>query len=285
MERILVLATSAFVFISVGVALVIINSAPDKPEGEPTAPPVVAAPEPQEARSQAQPQEDASPRSEASARNALEDLVADAPEYQPFFKRLQESFPAEYEAILQAVKSKLDASGTVQSVDFYVSDAIRLLRKSHGASVAKASPERMERVFDAQLAAMRAAASEDPRMCVGFLYGATAQDFEKMAASHRALIAEMAQARLEATADGEAAHAERPAPTEADVASLEKELSKRGLTNDELDVFLGGKIAQAGLDQSRMCVAGQSYLEALRALPLDVRMKIYSLLLEQMAHS
>jgi hypothetical protein len=34
-----------------------------------------------------------------------------------------------------------------------------------------------------------------------------------------------------------------------------------------------------------MCVAGQSYLEALRALPLDVRMKIYSLLLEQMAHS
>lgn len=285
MERVLILATSAFVFLCVGVALVILASAPEKKEGEPPpailaqpVPPPTPAPEPE-------PQPQPQPPSDAAARNVLDELVGDAPDYGAFFTRLRQAFPGEYEATVKAIKSQLDAAGRVGSVDYYVSDAIRLLRKGHGATVAEAGPDQIERVFDAQLAAMRAVAQEDPRMCVGFLYGATTQDFEKMAATHRPLVAEMALARLEATANGEAVKAKRAAPSEDEVKLFEKALTERGLTNDELDVFLGGEIAKATMDQPRMCAAGQSYLEALRTLPREVRMKIYSLLLEQMARS
>jgi len=281
MERVLILATGAFVFLCVGVALVILATAPERKEGEPP-PPIVAQPAPEPAPA---PEPQQQPSGDAAARNALNGLVGDAPDYGRFFLRLREAFPGEYEATVKAIEAKLDAAGRVESVDYYVSDAIRLLRKGHGATVAKAGPDQIERVFDAQLAAMRAVAQEDPRMCVGFLYGATTQDFEKMAATHRPLVAEMALARLEATANGEAVKAKRAAPTENEVKLFEKALTERGLTNDELDVFLGGDVAKATTDQSRMCAAGQSYLEALRALPRDVRMKIYSLLLEQMARS
>jgi len=273
MERVLILGTSAVVFLCVGVAMLILATTPPKHSGVATEP----APVVREARRQ--------PMNEAQATQALNEALGSAPEYIDFFARFAQAFPADYATSTSAFKARLKSLGHADSADYYVSEAVRLLRKSQGALVAKAEPEALARVFDAQLAVMRAVAQENPRMCVGFLYGATAQDFEKAAASKRPLVAEMALARLEATANGQAKRIERGAPSPADVKALEKALAERGLSEAEIDVLIGGRTLDPPLDDARMCAIGQAYLETLRALPEASRTKIYSLLLEQMARS
>ena len=273
MERVLILGTSAVVFLCVGVAMLILATTPPKRSAGVVAPPPLV----KEARRQ--------PMNDAQATQALAEALASAPEYAAFFSRYSQAFPADHAAATAAFKARLKALGHADSADYYVSEAIRLLRKSQGALVAKAEPEALARVFDAQLAVMRAMAAESPRMCVGFLYGATAQDFEKAAASKRPLVAEMALARLEATANGQDKRIERGAPSPADVKALEKALAERGLSESEIDILIGGRTPDPPLDDARMCAIGQAYLEALRALPEAPRTKIYSLLLEQMARS
>lgn len=273
MERLLILGTSAVVFLCVGVAMLILATTPPKRSAGGVAPPAIV----KEARRQ--------PMSDAQVSQALDEALASAPEYADFFGRFAQAFPVDYAAATGAFKARLKALGHADSADYYVSEAIRLLRKSQGALVAKAEPEPLTRVFDAQLAVMRAMAEENPRMCVGFLYGATAQDFERAAAAKRPLVAEMALARLEATANGQVKRIERGAPSPADVKALEKALAERGLSETEIDVLIGGRTLDPPLDDARMCSIGVAYLEALRALPEAPRTKIYSLLLEQMARS
>ena len=263
MERVLILGTSAVVFLCVGVAMLILATTPPRLGGE--------------ARRL--------PMSEAQATQALDEVLGSAPEYADFFARFAQAFPTDYAAATAAFKARLKAVGHADSADYYVSEAVRLLRKSQGALVAKAEPEPLGRVFDAQLAVMRAMAQDSPRMCVGFLYGATAQDFERAAASKRPLVAEMALARLEATANGQVKRIERGAPSPADVKALEKALAERGLSETEIDVLIGGRTLDPPLEDARMCAIGLAYLETLRALPEASRAKIYSLLLEQMARS
>jgi len=273
MERVLILGTSAVVFLCVGVAMLILATTPPKRSGVAVAPAPVA----REARRL--------PISDAQAAQALDETLGSAPEYADFFARFAQAFPADYAAATAAFKARLKALGRADSADYYVSEAIRLLRKSQGALVSKAESEPLARVFDAQLAVMRAVAPESPRMCVGFLYGASARDFEKAAASKRPLVAEMALARLEATANGQAKRIERGAPSPTDVKGLEKALAERGLNETEIDVLIGGRTLDPPLDEARMCAIGLAYLETLRALPEVPRTKIYSLLLEQMARS
>jgi hypothetical protein len=271
MERVLILATSAFVCVCVGVALAILAYSPGKHGVEATPAPVihteraVAPPVPPE--------------------KSFDDATAAAADYKPFFARLREKFPGDYAGAAQSFEARSRADGRAPSLEYDVSEAIRLLRKSHGAAVAKARPEVLARVFDAQLAMMRAVAKDDPHMCVGFLYGATAQDFERVAASQRPLIAEMALARLEAAIDGETRKIDRVTPTEAEVGALEAALAANGLDATEVDVLIGGTKPDPALDDARMCRAGQTYLETLRALPEETRARIYSLLLQQMARS
>jgi hypothetical protein len=273
MERLLILGTSAVVFLCVGVAMLILATTPPKRgEGVVAPPPAV-----KEARRP--------PISEAQARQALDEALASAPEYAEFFARFAQAFPVDYAAATAAFKARIKAVGHPDSADYYVSEAIRLLRKSQGGLVAKAEPGSLARVFDAQLAVMRAMAQESPRMCVGFLYGATSQDFEKAAASRRPLVAEMALARLEATANGQAKRIERGAPSPSDVKTLEKALAEHGLNETEIDVLIGGRTLDPPLADARLCAIGLTYLEALRAMPEAPRTKIYSLLLEQMARS
>jgi hypothetical protein len=273
MERLLILGTSAVVFLCVGVAMLILATTPPKRSAGVGAPPAVV----KEARRP--------PISDAQASQAIDEALASAPEYAEFFGRFAQVFPTDYAAATAAFKTRFKSLGHADSADYYVSEAIRLLRKSQGALVAKAEPEPLSRVFDAQLAVMRAMAQDSPRMCVGFLYGATAQDFEKAAASNRPLVAEMALARLEATANGQAKRIDRGAPSPADVKALEKALAERGLNESEIDVLIGGRTLDPPIGDARMCAIGVSYLEALRALPEAPRTKIYSLLLEQMARS
>ncbi len=273
LERLLFLFTGAFVFLCLGVALVIMATSPGKPGGGLNAAPSAAV------------WREPTPIDAAAAAQKLEGAIAAAPDYAPFFKRLREAFPSEYAAAIEALKARVAAGKEEGDVDFYVSEAVRLLRQSRGVLAAKAEPGPLGKVFDVQLAVMRAVAGEDPRMCVGFLYGATDQDFARFAAMRRPLVADMALAGLEAVASGQAKKIERSAPNDADFKLLETALSAKGLGKVEIDALLDGKMPDPPLDDSKMCAAGQIYLETLRTLPEETRLRIYGLAVELMARS
>jgi hypothetical protein len=271
LERLLFLITGAFVFLCLGVALVIMATAPGRQAGAPPAPVQVVT--------------QSSSIDKEAAQAKVEALIASAPDYASFFKRLRETFPAEYAAALDAYKNQAAEGKGAENVDAFVSEAVRLLRQSRGVLAAKAEAAPLGKVFEVQLAVMRATAAQDPRMCVGFLYGASDRDFARFAAQRRSLIADMALAQLEAVASGQEKKIERDAPTETDLKALEGALAARGLGKTEIDAILDGKMPNPPLDDARMCAAGQTYLETLRALPEETRLRIYGLAVELMARS
>ena len=219
------------------------------------------------------------------ARQRIETLIAQTPEYSPFFARLRETFTAEYEAALADFAEHMVETREEPGADYYLSEAMRRLRQSRGAKAAHAAPEPIAAVFERQLDVLRAAALEDKHMCVAFLYGATNADFQSFAATRRALVGAMALAGLDAIASGEAKAIQREPPTEADFKVLETALAGRGLGQVEIDTLLDGKQPDPPLDDARMCGAGQTYFEVLKTLPEPARTKVYGLALELMARS
>ncbi|MGD9540714.1 hypothetical protein [Methylocystis sp.] len=219
------------------------------------------------------------------ARQQIETLIAATPDYARYFARLRETFTADYEAALSDFAARLAQTKEEQSVDYYLSEAVRRIRSSHGALAAKAEPEPIARVFEKQLDVLQAVAREDKRMCVAFLYGATNLDFQRFASSRRRIVSDMALAGLEAIVSGQASKIERAAPTEADFRILENALAARGLDKVEIDALLDGKMPDPPLEDARMCGAGQTYFEVLKTLPEPARTKVYGLALELMARS
>ena len=285
LERLLFLITGVFVFLCLGFALMIMASNPAK---RPTEQIVAAPAEVTDAQKPADEQSVAAepaPIDKNAARQRLDRLIVDAPNYDGFFKRLREAFPVEYAAALDMFAARLIESKHEESVDFYVSEAVRLLRQSRGVLAAKADPEPLTKVFDVQLKVLRAIGEEDPHLCVAFLYGATDQDFARFAATRRALVAEMALTGLEAIASGQAKKIDRAAPTENDFKILETALVTKGLGKLEIDALLDGKMPDPPLEDARMCAAGQTYLETLHTLPEAARLRIYGLAMELMARS
>ncbi|MBM3551929.1 MAG: hypothetical protein FJX45_09210 [Alphaproteobacteria bacterium] len=220
-----------------------------------------------------------------SARQQIETLIASTPDYARYFARLRETFTADYEAAINDFAARLAQTKEEQSVDYYLSEAVRRIRSAHGALAAKAEPEPMARVFEKQLDVLQAVAREDKRMCVAFLYGATNLDFQRFASSRRQIVSDMALAGLEAIVSGQANKIERAAPTEADFRILENALAARGLGKAEIDALLDGKMPNPPLEDARMCGAGQTYFEVLKTLPEPARTKVYGLALELMARS
>jgi hypothetical protein len=264
-EKVLALAAAAVVAICLGLGLLILAFSPPRPGG------AIAAL--------------SGPLDQGTARQYVETEIAQSPEYARFFARMRESFTADYEKTVKDFAARLAQTKTQPSVDYYLSEAVRRLRQSHGALAAKADPEAMSRVFARQLEVLQAVARADKKLCVAFLDGATNQDFQRFAASQRALVAAMAIASLDAMANGQAKNNPRAQPTEADFAALEKALVARGLSKPEIDALLDGKMPDPPLDDAKMCAAGQSYLDALRTLPEASRTRIYGLALELMAKS
>lgn len=220
-----------------------------------------------------------------TARHTIETLIATTPEYDRFFARLREAFTADYESALNEFATRLSETKQEQSVDYYLSEAVRRLRQSRGVLAARAEPEPMSNVFARQLEVLQAVAQEDKKMCVAFLYGATNLDFQHFASTRRGLVADMALAGLEAMVSGQAKKIQREQPTEADFKLLEAALADRGLNKVEIDALLDGKMPDPPLEDAKMCGAGQTYLEVLRTLPEPTRMRIYGLALELMARS
>ena len=279
------LITGAFVFLCLGFALIIMASNPAKrPSDQTAAPPpaqVADARSPAEQSVSAEP----APIGKDAAKQRLDGLIVDAPDYDRFFKRLREAFPLEYAAALDVFATRLVDSKHEESVDFYVSEAVRQLRQSRGVLAAKAEPEPLAKVFDIQLKVLRAIGEHDPHLCVAFLYGATDQDFARFATTQRPLVADMALTGLEAIASGQAKKIDRPAPTENDFKVLEAALLAKGLGKLEIDALLDGKMPDPPLEDARMCAAGQTYLETLHTLPEAARLRIYGLAMELMARS
>ena len=284
LERLLFLITGAFVFLCLGFALIIMASNPAKRPSDQIAPPPAEVADtrgPAEQSGAAEP----APIDKDAARQTLDRLIVGAPDYDRFFKRLREAFPVEYTAALDMFAARLVESKHEESVDFYVSEAVRLLRQSRGVLAAKAEPDPLTKVFDIQLKVLRAIGEEDPRLCVAFLYGATDQDFARFAATRRPLVADMALTGVDAIASGQAKKIDRAAPTENDFKILETALVTKGLGKLEIDALLDGKMPDPPLEDARMCAAGQTYLETLHTLPEAARLRIYGLAMELMARS
>ena len=227
----------------------------------------------------------APPEARAAARKSIEARIAQVPEYQRFFDRLRLALPSQYEATLNGFADRLVATGKEQSVDTYLSEAVRDLRQARGALAAKADATALARIFDVQLAMLDALSKTDQRLCVDFLYGGASEAFYQFSARNRQLAGDMAIAGLEAIVDGQAKKNTRQAPTDADFALLEKAMAAKGLSQAEIEALLDGKTPDPPLEDARLCRAGRVYLEMLKTLPEPVRLRIYALAVELMARS
>jgi len=221
----------------------------------------------------------APPAARAAARKSIEARIAQVPEYQRFFDRLRLELPSQYEATLNGFADRLVATGKEQSVDAYLSEAVRDLRQARGALAAKADGAALARIFDVQLAMLDALSKTDQRLCVDFLYGGASEAFYQFSAKNRQLAGDMAIAGLEAKENT------RQTPTDADFALLEKAMAAKGLSQSEIEALLDGKTPDPPLQDARLCQAGRVYLEMLRTLPEPVRLRIYALAVELMARS
>lgn len=268
LEKLLALVAAALVAIALGVGLTMMAFGPTPPGGR--APTSMIAKQPLD---------------KGEARHRIETLIAATPDYARYFARLRETFTSDYEAAIDDFAKRMAETRQEQSVDYYLSETVRRLRQSRGVMAAKAESEPMAQVFANQLEVLRAVAQQDKKMCVAFLYGATNLDFQRFAATRRALVAGMALAGLEAIVNGRDKKIAREQPTEADFRVLETALTEKGLGKVEIDALLDGKMPNPPLEDAKMCGAGQTYFEVLKSAPEPARSRIYGLALELMARS
>ena len=218
------------------------------------------------------------------ARETVERQIGSARDFAPFFKTMRENFPAEYERALTAFSERAQ-SAPPQSPDEYLAEMLRGLRRTHGVLAAKASVSALERVFELQGKIVGALAEANPQLCADFLYGNAPAGFFRFSATHRSLVAAMADAGLEAIIDGRSLNIERNAPADEDFTVLEAELEKKGLGKPEIEALLDGKTPEPPLSDTAMCRAGVVYFDTLRSLPADARLKIYALAIRLLARS
>ena len=220
----------------------------------------------------------------AGRRAAVETAVAAAPEIAPFFDRLKVLLPSRYDAVIAKAVAAAPGSAA-DSPDIWLSDAVKLLRQSHGALAAKADAGPLQQIFVRQEAVLAALSGNDTRLCVDFLYGGASEDFFRFAAVNRALVGRLALANLDAIADGQQKKIARDPPTDADFMALETALRDKGLSPAEITTLLDGKAPDPPPPDARLCEMGRLYLEAIAGLPEDIRVRLYALAADLMARS
>jgi hypothetical protein len=221
----------------------------------------------------------------ALARRAVEDRLRISPEHRAFFASYRQAFAAEYERMAAGFAQRAAETGRLDPAERYLAEGMRTLRKSHGLLAAKAESGRLAALFDAQHALIDALGRADPQLCVDFLFGHATQRFYDFAARNRVLVARLAQTNIDAIIDGRDRQIERTAPTPEDFTTLERALRANGLGQPEIETLLDGKAAEPPLPDAGLCRAGRVYLETLRELPEDMRMRIYGLAVEVLARS
>lgn len=220
----------------------------------------------------------------AMRRANIESTIEGTPDVSPFFDRLRVVLPGEYAMWLQKAASA-SPDPALDTPDFWLSDAVKVVRQSHGALAVKADATPLSEIFARQAAVLAALAARDARLCVDFLYGGASEGFFAFAAENRALVGALALASLDAIADGQAKKLTREMPTDADFAALEGALREKGLNDAEITALLDGKSPEPPLPDGRLCDMGRLYLDALAGLPEETRLRLYALAIGLMARS
>jgi hypothetical protein len=256
-------------------------SAPASPSaaGGPSAPPGPAAAIPQTA-----PPSAPEPVSDA-AKARVESALRDAPELAKVFDELRTDFPAVADRAIAGAAARLRTDGDKPSADDVFGSAMRELRQSFGVLAAKAGPEALGAIFERQAAALDELAKTDPQICADYLYGGTSVEYGDFAKAHRGLVAQAAQANLDAILDGRKQQITRGVPSAGDFKLVEDGLAAKGLSVDEISALLDGKSLDPPLPDARLCSNARTYLEVLRDLPADPRLRIYGLSAELLARS
>ena len=282
--RLLLLGVAAALLLGSGVFMLLAGlqgrKQQDAAQSEPsTAPPDAVAPS-----EAAAPAPAGSPPEVLAVRAVIEKKIGEAPDVARFFDRLRLALPAEYESVI-ATLARRRMGGGGDTPDYYLSEAVKILRQSRGALAARADAPALANVFAQQLAVLNALSTRDPHLCVDFLYGGASEAFFNFSADNRALVSDLAIAGLDAIVDGKQKNIARAAPNEADFQQFEAALKKAGLAPLEIDALLDGKTPDPPLPDARMCTAGQIYLQTLAALPDPARLRIYALAIDLMARS
>ena len=216
-------------------------------------------------------------------RTALSDRLGEVPEYKTFRDRFAANFPGDWTRALDVMGQPRADGMPSDTPDALFLDTLKTLRRSRGALAAKADGTPLSAVFNQQMRLLAALSATDKRLCVDFLFGEDSRGFLVFAGTHRPLMVAMASAALEAVIDGSAKRIERPAPTDADFALLEKMLTERGLGAAEIEALLDGRHPDPPIADDRLCDAGLVYYDVLKQLPDEARLRIYALSVELMS--
>jgi hypothetical protein len=227
----------------------------------------------------------ATPMARDEARRVVADELNEVTDYVPFYARFEQIFPADHHEVMQSFIAKIAASGTAESPDAYLIEALRTLQSRRGIVAAKADPQKLTRIFEVQSAIMAGLSTSNPSLCRQFLYGGSSEAFLDFATTHRNLIADMALAGLDAIEDGKVSAIERDPPQDADLDALAKTLAGRGLSEAEITALMDGTMPSETIADARMCEIGQVLLESLRNLPEPGRSRVLALAVKLMAHS
>lgn len=219
------------------------------------------------------------------ARAAVEEQLGRAVEHRAFFVAFRQGFSGDYETVVTQFSRRAQETGRLDAPERYVAESLRALRRSKGLLAAQADDDRLARVFATQKALLDAMGETDAHLCVEFLFGHAGRAYDAFAARHRQLVARMAHAQIEAMVEGRARRIVRRAPDAGDFALLERALQERGLDQAAIETLLDGKPPPAPTPDTVLCRAGRVYHETLRALPDDVRLRIYGLAVEALARS
>ena len=211
--------------------------------------------------------------------------LAQAPEFASFVTRVSAAYPADWDRLLNTFADRGLAMRRGESPEAYVSDILRALRHDRGVVASKAGPEQLARVFDAQQQLLAGLAGADKRLCVDFLLGQASPAFLDFVGRNRALLANLANATLDAMIDGAKARIERDPPADADFDTLEASLTRHGLGKVEIDALLDGRLPDPPLPDASLCDAGLVYFDALKTMPDDARLRLYALAIRAMSKS
>ena len=226
-----------------------------------------------------------SPAAVATRRGEIESLFAGAQPFAGFFARLKQTYPADWNRILDTLARQGATPGETDSAANYVSDILRILRRDRGIVASRAGPEAMAAVFEAQARLLSTLAVGDKRVCVDFLMGQPSPAFLDLVARNASQLADLANATLAAIIDGGARKIDREAPSDADFDLLATALTNRGLGKSEIEVLLDGRLPDPPLPDATLCDAGLVYFDALKSLPDDVRARMYALAIQAMGKS
>jgi hypothetical protein len=216
-------------------------------------------------------------------RALIEGRLAETKDYLGFNSKFAAAWPAEWSNLVETLAQARIAGGQLEGPDAWLAAALRELRRSRGVLAAKASPQALQRVFETQAGTLAALSAIDKRQCVDFLLGVPNHAFLEFSARNRPLIAQMAEAALDAILDGQTSKIARTAPRDEDFDLLERALVAKGLGKPEIDALLDGRYPDPPLPDDVLCAAGMNYLDVLKTLPEEARLRLYAFAVELMA--